>query len=305
MPTVSDRRIFAWWNTSLSPRGRNRTSASDLAIATDIVKYLLTELHVDCLALGEVSKQNLQHLHGELSRNYKVYDGTLREGRVQFDTGAIFNSQRLTLVDHMTTTEMHGTRLLRLANRIDFLLPDDPRPFHVFLLHWPSHIIPDSGPLRTFLGARLRTTVEAVMDKYNGDARLIIMGDFNEEPFHESLEGQLLATRDRTLAKKNPSYLYNPFWRHLGESEPYTHILTRYSFAGTCFIATGHSTKWKTVDQILVSSAFLGRSSWHLNEDYTQVLPITPLATQRGLGGGIFDHFPVCATIEKVLHKEN
>jgi hypothetical protein len=130
------------------------------------------------------------------------------------------------------------------------------------------------------------------------------MGDFNEEPFHECLENQLLATRDRDIAKKSHSYLYNPFWRHLGESAPYSCDYSPRSFAGTCYISSGHATKWKTVDQIIVSSAFLGNCSWHLNEDLTKILYITPNAIDENEAIGIFDHFPIITTLDRISEEE-
>jgi hypothetical protein len=150
----------------------------------------------------------------------------------------------------------------------------------------------------------LRDAILSLANRYNGDARLIIMGDFNEEPYNSSLEAELLATRDRKLVQNSPTYLYNPFWRRMGESHPYSYSMTVPSFGGTCYVASGQTTKWKTVDQIILSAAFIGRSEWHLKEELTKILYITPRATGKTSSADIFDHFPVVATIEKVIHEE-
>jgi hypothetical protein len=298
---VDEKIIFAWWNTGLSPVGRKRASDEEFQIASRIIRNLLREEHVDFLGLGEITKSDLDQLLRESELpNYTVYDGTLHEGRLQFDTGAIYNAARLKKIKDITSTIEHGKRKLKLANRIDFIIRDDNHPFHLFISHWPSHLTPDSEPLRIKLGARLRSSIDEMAMAYNGDARLIVMGDFNEEPFHESLENQLLATRDRKLAMKSSSHLYNPFWRHLGESEPYSKDSLAKSFAGTCFVAKGNTTRWKTVDQIIVSSAFLGSSPWHLNENLTKILYIAPRVKQDRSEINIFDHFPIIATIEKI-----
>jgi len=300
-----DRLTFAWWNTGLSPVGRPQATPEDLRTATLIVKSLLQDMEVDCLGLGEVTKADLDQLLQEIALpHYVAYDGTLREGRVQFDTAAIFNTECLTKVDDVTTIDRHGNRSLKLANRIDFIVPGDSKPFHVFISHWPSHLVPDSDSLRIRLGTRLREAILNLINSYNGDARLIIMGDFNEEPFHQSLEGQLLATRDRKVVQNSPAYLYNPFWRCMGESHPYDYGTTIPSFAGTCYVASGHTTKWKTVDHIIFSAAFVGRSEWYLKEELTKILHITPRVTGKTSSADIFDHFPVIATIEKVIHQE-
>ncbi len=300
-----DRLVFGWWNTGLSPVGRSRASGDDFRTATVIVKYLLQNENVDCLGLGEVTKADIDQLLREIALpQYDAYDGTLREGRVQFDTGAIFNIEHLRKIYDFTQIERYGNRSLKLANRIGFVVPGDSQPFHIFISHWPSHLVPDSDLLRIHLGTYLRNAILNVMTDYNGDARLIVMGDFNEEPFHVSLEGQLLATRDRKVALKSPTYLYNPFWRCLGESHPYDHRTAIRSFAGTCYVASGHTTKWKTVDQIILSAAFVGRSEWHLNEQLTKILHIIPKAMGETSSADIFDHFPVIATVEKVFYEE-
>lgn len=301
MPLVVERLTFGWWNTGLSPAGKSRASEHDLLIAVEIIENLLLQERVECLGLGEVAKSDLDLILDRLATpGYICYEGTFRYGRAQFDTAAIFNGARLNQLDQQTIFERRGDRALKLANRVSFTMNGDAVPFHVFISHWPSHLIPDSESLRVTLGVRLGSIIQDLI-RHEPEPRVIVMGDFNEEPFHECLEAHLLATRDRSYAIRSTSYLYNPFWRHLGEAEPYTFTGPVRSFAGTCYVSAGTTTKWKTVDQIIFSSAFLGRSAWHLNEQLVKILHITPKATGTKLGTGIFDHFPVVATIEKVV----
>jgi hypothetical protein len=297
---ITDRLVFAWWNTGLSPVGRERANDADYQIACSIVKSLIQDYGVVFLGLGEITLEDLKYIK-ETSKidGYSIFDGTLREGRIQFDTGAIFNSSIISKIGELTSIIQHGTKKLKLSNRIDFLINDDDRPFHIFISHWPSHLVPDCESTRITLGAKMRDSLNELENQYIGNKRIIVMGDFNEEPFHESLEGQLLATRDRALAIRNHSYLYNPFWRYLGESESYLKHMKQKSFAGTCFITSGSLTRWKTVDQIMVSSIFLGNECWHLNEDLTRILYLTPKAFNESNKPDIFDHFPVIATLEK------
>jgi len=53
------RISFAWWNTGLSPLGRRRATPEQLAIAQRVVLYLATNIRVDCLALGEVTSEDV------------------------------------------------------------------------------------------------------------------------------------------------------------------------------------------------------------------------------------------------------
>lgn len=300
MDIVTQRLTFAWWNTGLSPVGRDRATEPDRDTAAGIVASLFKDFRVDILGLGEITLDDLSYLaNALLTADVSIYDGTLRAGRAQFDTGAIYNNQTLLPRSDATSTLRHGNKLLKLLNRLDMYTPADKSPFHVFLSHWPSPIVPDSESSRVTHGAQLRIAVNDIRQNYNGDARIVLMGDFNQEPFDESLAGQLLATRDRRMATRNSSYLYNPFWRHLGESHPYVYGRTMKSFGGTCVLPAGHLTKWKTVDQIIVSSIFLGGSEWHLNESLTQVLHLTPRGCNPSAGVGIFDHFPVITVLER------
>ncbi|MEW6350553.1 MAG: hypothetical protein AB1646_15930 [Thermodesulfobacteriota bacterium] len=300
--SVEDRLIFAWWNTGLSPLGKNRATESDFREAARITASLLVDHHVDCLALGEVRGDDLDRLIDQpKTASFALYDGTGSDGKLVFDVGVIHRPDRLTLESSTKLTERHGKVSLKLANRLEFQIETGSPPLYLLISHWPSPVYRDNrDDPWTKLAHALYGEVEELMSCYGSDARIILMGDFNREPFDSCMEVDLLATRDRTLVRKKSEYLYNPFWRHLGESIPYDPASSERSFAGTCYLKRGNCTRWKTVDQVIVSSGFLGGSQWHLNEDATKYLPMTPLARDGLSRAGIFDHFPVIAVIEKV-----
>jgi hypothetical protein len=101
------------------------------------------------------------------------------------------------------------------------------------------------------LGEKLREINSATADPL-----VILMGDFNDEPFDESMVTLLPSTRDRTLARAG-GFLYNPFWRFLGEMVPYRIGENFQGHGGTFFHRAGVETRWLTFDQILFSSAFV------------------------------------------------
>lgn len=305
MPPKVERLTFAWWNTALSPLGKDRATEEDFREAAVITSELIHALGVDCLALGEVRGKDLNRLlRDSRAINYATYDGTYHDGRLIGDTGAIYNTQSLDKVNDKKIIVNSGTKRLKVANRVDFTIRDEAQPFHVFISHWPSHLQPNSDSLRVRLGYNLRDEVDELMAVYEDkgySAPVILMGDYNEEPFSQCLEGALLATRDRTLIRTYPSYLYNPFWRRLGEFVPYTPSSQESTFAGSCFMKKGgYLTTWKTVDQVVVSSAFLGGSSWHLNEELTGILDLRKAAPRAYSSKGFFDHLPVIAVVDKV-----
>lgn len=302
MDPASNQIMFGWWNTSLSPpfpKERTEEEQQNLrATAGEIVRFLIETVGVDCMAVGEVTTDDLSYLCGNCGNDaFASFDGTLKEGKAQFDTGVLYNSKRLLLADSETLFSEHGVRL-KTANRLDLLSIETESPFHVFVSHWPSRgWCSENEVRRSALGWQLRDAIKAVR-KHSVDPAIILLGDYNDEPFDSSLSSNLLATRDRRLAGGKHGYFYNPFWRHLGESEPYSHDLSSNSFGGSCSFASGLTTRWRTFDQIIFSGNFLGRGDWHLNEKFTAILRCPPLTDVICTKSGQFDHFPVISTIE-------
>ena len=295
------RLAFAWWNTSLSPTRRpNRAGAEDMKVVVDVVSTLLNVLSVDCLGLGEVCSEDLRRIRDELDASeFSIVDGTERIQRTSFDLGVIFRNSKLREADSVSVTAAYGQHQLKLAQRIDFQVAGVDRPLHVFASHWPSRLwAHEDQPIRDILGVRLGDAICELRSFYPDEPTIVLMGDYNDEPFDPALSGHLLASRDRRLVRKNRGLLYNPFWRFLGEREPHVPGRVSRPHAGTFYHSSGDTTKWRTFDQILFSSACLLGQPWHINEELTCVLEIPPLDTLVQDSGWIFDHFPVTSVLE-------
>jgi hypothetical protein len=303
-----ERMVFAWWNTSLSPVGNERSDDRHKEIAGNIVKSLINDFHVDCLALGEVTDANLKFLLEKSDKkSLASFDGTHRQGKLQFDTGVIYDSDRLTIMDHESFTNSHAKRSFKVAHRIDFGSFSSGCLFHIFVSHWPSR--GGSGgqeeniQFREKIADRLLEQVQKI-DEQSPNAAIILLGDFNDEPFDKSLSSNLTATRDRHLTKTKKALLYNPFWRQLGESEPHSFLNPKKSAAGSYFYRKGTFSRWHTFDQILFSAAFLGNSEWHLNEQGTIILRPEFLIDLVQNENFFFDHLPVLGAIERKIYIE-
>jgi len=298
---MSVRLSFAWWNTSLSPLGNKKANPAQQTRAVEVVSYLTNKLGIDCLAMGEVVEDDINYLIKQANlHDYNFFDGTLKTGRLQFDTGIFYRKDAFVLDSYSILTAARGSRTLKVANRIDFIVPETAKPFHIFVSHWPSRLWCERNSAdRDVLGIRLRDAIEELNRLNGGPAHAILLGDFNDEPFDRSLSEQLLATRDRRLARKNPTFLYNPFWRCLGEAFPQIPGNSSLSYSGSYFHKSGKETQWRTFDQIIFSSTFLGHSEWHLNEEYTRILYLEPFDKSVSNRDEIFDHFPVISVIEK------
>ena len=157
----------------------------------------------------------------------------------------------------------------------------------IVVLHWPSRVIREGDILRmahsfylkNLISERLKFPVadllnrngsfsmpqpEALLDRWN--IPFIIMGDFNDEPYDDSVREGLESSRDLRLVlnkakltgeclKKPEGYLaskfvlYNPCWS--------LRFADTLEIGGTYY----NSPEWKTYDQLIVSHGLLIENS--------------------------------------------
>ncbi len=263
---------------------------------------MLNKMQIDFLALGEITNRDVKAIMEKCElAEFDTEMDFVKNGRSRFDTCFFYRRDKLMLLATHPITSNKGNRTLKIAQRADFMIPGYGIPVHVFVSHWPSLLwCHENSADRHLLGVRLRDSIEDVSPEREKLANVILVGDYNDEPFDASLAEQLMATRDRELAKRKPHLLYNPFWRHLGFSKPYSPEMTDDSIGGTYFHKNGEITRWRTFDQIIFSSAFLGQTEWHLNEELTGVLNFEEYRAKIIDTNEIFDHFPVFGVIEEV-----
>ncbi len=86
------------------------------------------------------------------------------------------------------------------------------------------------------------------------DKNVVVMGDFNDEPFSSSLLDYLNASYDKNFVVQQKDIkrvvLYNCAWEWLSQKKP-----------GSYFWERGSVTKWSMLDQIIVSPSLLNASS--------------------------------------------
>ena len=168
---------------------------------------------------------------------------------------------------------------------------------HVFINHWPSRFGGYAGtkPKRAVVASILRHATDSIMQS-DPDARIVIMGDFNDEPNDESITKILMARGDSTHLEKTD--LYN--------------LMTGYAGRWTSGTNKFHES-WSVIDQIIVSSSLLHAETglytnanaahifappFLLTEDKTY-FGSKPFRTYMGPKylGGFSDHLPVYVDI--------
>jgi len=140
MISQTEKMKFGWWNTGLSPVGKAGKAKEDKAeLAAKIVRVLIDDLEVDCLGLGEVTHEDMCLLRGGCSRSsLGVFNGTLRDRRLQFDTGIIYSTTRLEVFAEESLIALYGKRRIKAANHVRFLTTTDRSILDIFVTHWPS-----------------------------------------------------------------------------------------------------------------------------------------------------------------------
>jgi predicted extracellular nuclease len=157
---------------------------------------------------------------------------------------------------------------------------------HFLVNHWPSRRGgKEAVQKRIKMGMFVREIVDSLLQR-NAQEKIIVMGDFNDEPADESLQIALYSGKDAAKGK-----LYNPFYELQLKGE------------GT----SKYKHEWNMLDQILLSEALSGKVKGckYLNTSaavyhpewmyYKNSIKEGPYRTFLGdkYYGGYSDHFPV------------
>ena len=175
----------------------------------------------------------------------------------------------------------------------------DNEKLHFFVNHWSSRWggEKETEPKRIFCAVALRKEVDAILNK-EPEAKIIIMGDFNDEPTNRSVFETLLANNKRKNAAGRE--LYNLMYdKHNIDG------VGSYNYRG----------KWNMLDHIIVSRSVINSpGGWHCGYDSGRILKedfmlyhneetgqYIPNRTYGGpeYYGGISDHLPVYVNLTR------
>ncbi len=222
------------------------------------------------------------------SNDYRGIDVALLYNKNRFTVESVENKV-LSFPRRITNGQNYTSRdLFHVTGQLD-----DGETLHIFVNHWPSRRggLKASEPKRTFVAGKLRQMIDKVQadDK---DARIIIMGDFNDETDNKSITKVLKA-----VAKDSdtPNELVNCFAAQDAKDEG------SYNYRGT----------WNMLDQIILSDNFFDsnsalqyESSTIFKEDFIMYKDSrngpSPSRTYGGPNyyGGFSDHLPVYIDID-------
>ncbi|MCI5149632.1 MAG: hypothetical protein D3916_09640 [Candidatus Electrothrix sp. MAN1_4] len=289
--------IFTWWNTSIAPSAKSRSSHEDDKYASNVIEFLSKIKGADFIALGEVSESYFKFLEGNCKlEGYSFHKGVSQVGKTKFDTCYLARDSKISIIKISNIVRRRGNSTLKIAQKIDVVIEGYEVPFHIFVSHWSSRLwCPEECADRHALGVYLRDPLDELIDEYQANPFIILIGDYNDEPFAQSLSHHVMASRDIDLVSERTHLFYNPFWKCLGYS------LNSPKYAGSYFFKKGNITQWYTFDQVIFSHAFVKGNEWKLSNQFQQIVDVPEYLKKIKDRKSIFDHLPVSGKIERKI----
>jgi exonuclease III len=301
---------IAWWNTGMSPPTTkkivklNKKTAEGFLI---VIKHMLVDGEIDVLGLCEVDETDIQLVGVFLQElgvgNFEVHSlYSSARNRIN-DFCIIINRDKVEFLDYEHVARVDEVRTYYKAGVKVKLLVGGDSLFNVYLSHWQSRMSMPAKAHRDQLGGTLRSSINSVFEKDGERSHVILMGDFNDDPYEDSMTHHLKSTRDKSFMLENKRVLYNPFWREMGALIPHVYDqeqLWNYP-SGTCYFKQKKElTYWKTFDQILFSSSFFGDGRWHFSESSTKIYSLLEFGCYFHDWSHVSDHLPISTKVMRV-----
>ncbi|MGR5517913.1 endonuclease/exonuclease/phosphatase family protein [Vibrio harveyi] len=295
---------FCWWNTGLSPAVKSKSSTVDDAqyekLTTHIVELILRK-SCDLIALCELSSDDVLHITRRLRDifpHYRVLDLTNKIQRTRYDVAVIYNTAKLGVEFQHDLSKIITGNTVKAGQLIRVDSIHDKKPIYVYLCHWASRLRSEGKEKRE---ASARLVFESSQEYIRNDDYVVVMGDFNDNPYDDSLTTHLNATRCLDAVQKYPTdFFYNPFWRTMVSEHLYSHSEETKSYrSGTHRFKQFAGTMWHSYDQMVFSGNFLKEGYWHLNEPRTHVIYDDSLFADYCSKLCFIDHLPIICEITR------
>lgn len=288
---------IVWWNVSLSPPISSKRSIASEEKVNDIAKVLdqFINLGYELICLGEVSTKDIIKLSKILEldkKGYSYVEGADKQGRLYFDTAILFHNKLEIIQQENGRFCEHsilsiGDRNLKIYEKYIFFHKEIEEQFTIFLSHWPSRLRDVSIDI-TEISIELRKKVHEHLEM---DENVILMGDYNLEPYSKEIVNYLNTSRDRNYVSRKKKVLYNPCWNLLPISQQNT-IHGTYEY---------HSNyhEWHVLDQIMFSKSFL-IGQWVLDDLSVNIIDLNFLFSEDDYTNPS-DHWPLSAIVIRSL----
>lgn len=277
---------------------------------TKIIKQMNDGNGPDILGLCEIENKNVvDKLKAAIAipgRNYKTVHHNMSDRR-GIDIAFIYDANKFSLEPgtqfhhviqmHKATRDLYQVSLLTKADG------DHAGGNKLVLIgnHWPARMGDDNEFWRLSAGSTLGYWMNRIDETLGGDPAILVMGDFNDEPFSPSLVKHALSvqSKGKVSGASTKNYLWNAMWKPLGEGQ------TSYVFSGML----------NMLDQFLLSRGLIKASApIRYVEDSVKVLAFPEMTVgkykaPRRFGrpskpkqykqNGYSDHFPIALVLQE------
>lgn len=215
---------LVWWNTSLSPPINRKseiknkfkhTRVDRISCCSDVIQQFM-EADYDFICLGEVNSEDIKYITEKLDivqSDYTYVNGFEKVGSLIFDTCILFkksNELNAGANQVRNLTYSVSDRNIKVAQRFEFHVSDINETVVLYLSHWPSKQSADDKVYQS-IAQDLRGSVNN--DLSHNARHVVLLGDYNVEPHHNSMVEGLQTSREKELVLYRKSLLYNPCWK--------------------------------------------------------------------------------------------
>lgn len=184
----------------------------------------------DLVASDALKKSNYGIVH---------YDGPDRRG---IDVALLYQKKNFKVIDSKSfRLYLPGDSNWRSRDQLWVCGTIDGDTLHIIVNHWPSRSGGEkaSAPKRNAAADLTRKIVDSILNT-NINAKIIVMGDLNDDPVNKSVTTHLKATGD--MKKLENKALFNPFFKLYKDG----------------IGSLGYNDAWNLFDQIIISEGLLG-----------------------------------------------
>lgn len=288
-------------DNDFTPGGKYAWTQEKYAQKLQNLAKVIEELDADMLGLAEVENRevlaDLIAQPGLKDRDYQIVHTHSKDTR-GIDVALIYKKASFAYEDHESLTPRfsEGKYLSRDILWVKGTVANG-ETLHLMVNHWPSRRSgrEESEPKRLTLARLARGTVNKIQAQ-DPDAKILLMGDFNDDPHNRPVQEVLNAKGD--LASVTETGLYNPM-RELHKPSSYGSLT--------------YQGKWNLFDQIIMSKHlvtetkglhFVARSAEAYQPEWLQVgygrsadAPRRMIFRGEFREDGFSDHFPVRARL--------
>jgi len=288
-------------DTEFTPQGNKNWDSKKYRKKISNLAYVISKIGTDFNTegagiLGVAEIENKQVLEDVINhKNLKDRDfGIVHEDskdRRGIDVALIYKKKIFAVESHKMfkleledITEDYTTRDIMLVTGML-----DSEKIHILVNHWPSRIGGKSTTeKRRITGAKICKEIVDSIRHADGEAKVLIVGDFNDNPNNKSISVFLKGKSQKSRVKNDETY--NPMMEMFRKGQ------------GT----NAYRDTWSTFDQILVTPELVhNKEGFHFHEAYIFKKKFMKVLSGRfkdypkrsfigdEFKGGYSDHFPV------------